>query len=262
MLAKAENDAERTFLIDNFLRSNRTNELANVLKHMVIGDMDSINTTYPKAILELLRNASQDIKSSGSKKTLLAFLKHHILKYKKEQEANHNHETNSTIQTKTSNKESALLERIEGLLVDRNQTNITEENSNEDDPMPFKDPKEKILGIEKKQTFHEKWLNNDHQDNETDANSNEDNQRLFKDPKDKILRKKTKQTLYGDRIEEESESRSEDVLQKGEQKLLRANIVLPDATNVNTHIVDTILNPGQIVYLMIIKTILVISKSL
>ena len=241
MLAKAENDAERTFLIDNFLRSNRTNELANVLKHMVIGDMESINTTYPKAILGLLRNASQDIKSSGSKKTLLAFLKHHILKYKKEQEENHTHETNSTIQTEKSSKESALLERIQGLLVDRNQTNMTEANLNKDNSIPFKDPKEKILGIEKKQTFHEKWLNDDNLDEETDENS-----KSFKDPKDKILGKKTKQTLYGERIEEESESESEDVLQKGEQKLLRANIVLPDATNVNTHIVDTILNPGQI----------------
>ena len=112
--------------------------------------------------------------------------------------------------------------------------------------MPFKDPKEKILGTEKKQTFHEKWLNDGGQNKDTDANSNEYNLGPFKDPKDKILGKKTKQTLYGDRIEEESESQSEDVLQKGEQKLLRANIVLPDATNVNTHIVDTIQNPGQI----------------
>ena len=106
MLAKAENDAERTFLIDNFLRSNRTNELANVLKHMVIGDMESINTTYPKAILGLLRNASQDIKSSGSKKTLLAFLKHHILKYKKEQEANHNHEQTVRSKLKSQTKKA------------------------------------------------------------------------------------------------------------------------------------------------------------
>ena len=165
---------------------------------------------------------------------------------KKEQESNHNHHKNSTLQTVTSDKETDLLERIQGLLDDGNKTKKAEEHSNDDHQRAFKDPKENILGIEKKPSFHEELFNDDNQHNESGANSNEDNQGHIKDPKDKILGKKTKQTLYGDRIEMASESQSEDVLQKGEQKLLRANIVLPDATNVNTHIVDTIQNPGQI----------------
>ena len=68
-----------------------------------------------------------------------------------------------------------------------------------------------------------------------------------RDTKHAILGNKTKQTIDGKKVVVEQIDTTKDVLElKDKRKLLKANIVLPDATNSNTHVVDTIQNPGNI----------------
>ena len=64
--------------------------------------------------------------------------------------------------------------------------------------------------------------------------------------KDAILGNKTKETIGGKKVNVEQINSAENILKEEKPKLLSANIVLPDTTNSNTHIVDTFLNPGKL----------------
>ena len=64
--------------------------------------------------------------------------------------------------------------------------------------------------------------------------------------KDAILGNKTKETIGGKKVNVEQIDSAENILEEEKPKLLSANIVLPDTTNSNTHIVDTFLNPGKL----------------
>ena len=149
--------------VDNLLKNDSINELANSLKQIIAGDREFLNTSYPTTILELLRNITRDIKSSAGNKPLLTVLKNKIIKYK-------------------------------------------QEHSGIDD-----------LIFKGRHTKHA------------------------------ILGNKTKVTIDGKKVVVEQIDTTKDVLElKDKRKLLKANIVLPDATNSNTHVVDTIQNPGNI----------------
>ena len=63
--------------------------------------------------------------------------------------------------------------------------------------------------------------------------------------KDAIMGNKTKETIDGKKIKVEQKDPTKDMLSEQKPKLLSSNIVLPDTTNSNTHIVDTFLNPGK-----------------
>ena len=63
--------------------------------------------------------------------------------------------------------------------------------------------------------------------------------------KDAIVGNKTKETIGGIKVNVEKIDSAENILKEEKPKLLSANIVLPDTTNSNTHIVDTFLNPGK-----------------
>ena len=149
--------------VENLLRNDSINELANVLKQIISGDREFSNTSYPTPILKLIQNVTKEINSSSGNKTLLAILKNNILTYKREHSG------------------------IDDLI--------------------FKG----------------------------------------RDTKHAILGNKTKETIDGKKVVVKQIDTTKDVLElKDKRKLLKANIVLPDATNSNTHVVDTIQNPGNI----------------
>ena len=149
--------------VDNLLRNDSINELANVLKQIIAGDREFFNTSYPTPILELLQNVTKDIKSSSGNQPLLSVLKKNILKYKRDQS------------------------RIDNLIFKGRHT------------------------------------------------------------KHAILGNKTKETIGGKKVVVKVIDTTKDVLElKDRRKLLKANIVLPDGMNSNTHIVDTVQNPGNI----------------
>ena len=64
--------------------------------------------------------------------------------------------------------------------------------------------------------------------------------------KDAIVGNKTKETIGGKKVNVEQIDSAENILKEETPKLLSANIVLPDTTNSNTHIVDTFLSPGKL----------------
>ena len=66
-----------------------------------------------------------------------------------------------------------------------------------------------------------------------------------KDTKHAIVGAKDKETIGGKKVVVAPGDRSKDILKRGETRMLRANIVLPDATNVNTHIADVVETPGK-----------------
>lgn len=66
-----------------------------------------------------------------------------------------------------------------------------------------------------------------------------------KDTKYAIVGAKDKETIDGKKVVVAPGDTSKDILKKGEARMLRANIVLPDATNVNTHIADVVETPGR-----------------
>ena len=63
--------------------------------------------------------------------------------------------------------------------------------------------------------------------------------------KDAIVANKTKETIDGKKVNVEQKDPLKDILKEEKPKLLSSNIVLPDTTNSNTHVVDTFLNPGK-----------------
>ena len=72
--------------------------------------------------------------------------------------------------------------------------------------------------------------------------------------KDAIVANKTKETIVGKTVKVEQKDPLKDMdrkikdkgkIKEEEPKLLSSNIVLPDTTNSNTHVVDTYLNPGK-----------------
>ena len=75
-----------------------------------------------------------------------------------------------------------------------------------------------------------------------------------KSTKDAIVANKTKETIAGKTVKVEQKDPLKDMdrkikdkgkIKEKEPKLLSSNIVLPDTTNSNTHVVDTFLNPGK-----------------
>ena len=175
---------------------------------MIVDNMNSINTSYPTPILQLLQNASKDIKSSGDNKSLLAFLKHHVLKYKKEHENRNN--DSKVINSKTESSTTInddMLKSVNGLI----------------------NPEEAIESYIKSNSTVDTTI-----------------KKLSKGTKDAILGNITKETVGGKKVEiAPVVENATDILKRGEDKLLSANIVLPDGTNVNTHIIDTVRKPGR-----------------
>lgn len=221
-------DAEKKNLMDTFLQNISKNELANVLKHMVVGDLESINTSYPTHILKLLQNATDNAKSSSEHKSLLANLKSEILKFKKQQGDHLN-------KTEIDNFRDIL--------------NQYEKGGGSKDDL-FK----KIAHL----------LSNHQSVNESNVKLNSTIDKLVFNgtgTKDAIFGQKNKETVSGKKVIVESIDNTKDILKQGKRKMMRANIVLPDATNVNTHIADVVQNPGKITK-AIVRTLIIINQSL
>ena len=180
---------------------------------MVVDDRESINSSYPTGILELLQNSTDNAKTSSEHKSLLANLKSNILKLKNKQEDHQNKTTTDQFRDILSQYEKGggqkgdLFKKIENLLNDHqgNKESNAESSSTIDKPV--------FTG---------------------------------RGTKDAIFGKKNKETVSGKKVVVESIDTTKDILKQGKRKMLRANIVLPDATNVNTHIADVIQSPGKI----------------
>ena len=207
-LTKVDETEKKNLMIE-FLQNNSKSELAKILKFMVLGDLESINTSYPSHIMELLRNATHNANSTGDEKTLLLSLKSDIAKYKKQQ--------------------SEVLSQFKDIL------NRYEKSGGS---------KDEFLEMIKK-------LISDHQGvrkSKEELNLTRNNNLVFtgRGTKDALF-EKNKETVGGKKVVAEAVDNSKDILKQGKRKMLRANIVLPDATNVNTHIADVIQTPGEII---------------
>ena len=194
------------------------NELAELLMQLKVNNENYINKSNLKNILELLRSSTTSLSKNES---LLDSLITGILKSKMKHDENR--------------------KKIENLKVLLMEAQKDDHAKNEFIKKLWKSYASHANHGTK--TSHANTISN------LESASNNDNFVFTgRGTKYAMFGTKNKETVSGKNVVVAPRVKTKDVLKEGKTKMLRANIVLPDATNVNTHIADVVETPGKICY--------------